>query len=137
MKAKELAEKLLENPEFEVKAIRLYPSIGWGLTMEKYSVNGLADVGYSDGVVVLDLEREEDQQQIKLTISGKTEVDIMCDTKKIESLINASKQQKAYLQSALMYSPICWKDGRLKFDRQPCGKDCYTCMYDTFGELVQ
>ena len=68
MKAKELAEKLLENPEFEVKAIRLYPSIGWGLTMEKYSVNGLADVGYSDGVVVLDLERE-DQQQIKLTIS--------------------------------------------------------------------
>lgn len=34
MKAKELAEKLLENPEFEVKAIHLYPSIGWGLTME-------------------------------------------------------------------------------------------------------
>lgn len=55
-----VADKLLENPEFEVKAIRLYPGIGWGLTMEKYSVNGLADVGYSDGVVVLDLEREED-----------------------------------------------------------------------------
>ena len=54
MKAKELAEKLLENPEFEVKAVHLYPSVGWGLTMDKYSVNGLADVGYSDGVAVLD-----------------------------------------------------------------------------------
>ena len=74
MKAKELAEKLLENPEFEVKAIRLYPGIGWGLTMEKYSVNGLADVGYSDGVVVLDLEREEDQQQIKLAFDGRAEI---------------------------------------------------------------
>ena len=31
----------------------LYPSIGWGLTMEKYSVNGLADVGYSDGMVAV------------------------------------------------------------------------------------
>lgn len=30
MKAKELAEKLLENPEFEVKALHLYPSVGWG-----------------------------------------------------------------------------------------------------------
>lgn len=58
MKAKELAEKLLETPEFEVKAVHLYPSIGWGLSMDKYSVNGLADVGYSDGVAVLDLDRE-------------------------------------------------------------------------------
>ena len=60
MKAKELAEKLLENLEFEVEAVHLYPSTGWGLTMEKYSVNGLADIGYSDGVAVLDLDREED-----------------------------------------------------------------------------
>lgn len=60
MKAKELAEKLLENPEFEVEAVHLYPSTGWGLTMDKYSVNGLADIGYSDGVAVLDLDQEED-----------------------------------------------------------------------------
>ena len=53
----------------------------------------------------------------------------MCDMKKIDFLINASEEQKAYLQSALMYSPICWKDGRFKFDREPCGKDCYTCTY--------
>ena len=38
----------------------------------------------------------------------------MCDMKKIDSLINASEEQKAYLQSALMHSPICWKDGRFK-----------------------
>lgn len=56
MKAKELAEKLLEHPDFEVKAIHLHPSIGWGLTMEKYNVSGIADVGYSDGVAVLDLD---------------------------------------------------------------------------------
>lgn len=30
MKAKELAEKLSENPEFEVKALHLYSSVGWG-----------------------------------------------------------------------------------------------------------
>lgn len=77
------------------------------------------------------------QHNCKLAFPAKTEEDIMCDMKKIDSLINASEEQKAYLQSALMYSPICWKDGRFKFDREPCGKDCYTCMYDTFGELVQ
>lgn len=58
MKAIELAEKLLEHPDFEVKAIYLHPSIGWGLTMEKYNVSGIADVGYSDGVAVLDLDQE-------------------------------------------------------------------------------
>jgi hypothetical protein len=77
------------------------------------------------------------EERTKLAFPAKTEEDIMCDMKKIDSLINASEEQKAYLQSALMYSPICWKDGRFKFDREPCGKDCYTCMYDTFGELVQ
>lgn len=59
MKAKELAEKLLEYPEFEVKAIHLHQSIGWGLSIEKYNVNGLADVGYSDGVAVLDLDQDD------------------------------------------------------------------------------
>lgn len=55
----------------------------------------------------------------------------------IDDLINASKEQKGYLQSALMFSPICWKDGKFKFDREPCGKECFSCMYDTFGALVR
>lgn len=59
MKAKELAEKLLEHSDFEVKAIDLSPSVDWGLTMKKYNVNDIADVGYSDGVVVLDLYPED------------------------------------------------------------------------------
>lgn len=36
----------------------------------------------------------------------------------IDDLINASKEQKGYLQSALMFSPICWKDGKLGFNER-------------------
>lgn len=56
MKAKELAEKLLEHPDFEVKSIFIdYFS---GNTYPKYhnlKVVGVADIGYSDKVIVLDL----------------------------------------------------------------------------------
>ena len=57
MKAKELAEELLKTPEFEVKAVHLHESdAGWGIDMDRFNVNGMADVGYSDGVAVLDLD---------------------------------------------------------------------------------
>lgn len=62
MKAKELAELLMKNPEFEVKAYFVDTSdCNWdsGKLYPEYhtlDVSGIADIGYSDKVIVLDLE---------------------------------------------------------------------------------
>ena len=57
MKAKELAEELLKTPEFDVKAMYLYAnSSGDGICVDEFGVNGIADVGYSDSVTILDLD---------------------------------------------------------------------------------
>ena len=56
MKAKELAEKLLEHPDFEVKSI--FVDYFSGTIYPKYhnlKVIGVADIGYSDKVIILDL----------------------------------------------------------------------------------
>lgn len=60
MKAKELAELLLKNPDFQVKAMyvdtsqcsveHLYPEY------HSLNITGIADIGYSDKVIVLDCE---------------------------------------------------------------------------------
>ena len=56
MKAKELAEKLLEHPDFEVKGnfIDYFSSGEWPI-YHTLKVCGIADIGYSDKVIVLDL----------------------------------------------------------------------------------
>ncbi len=48
-----------------------------------------------------------------------------------------TEESKKYIADALMFSPKCWKDGKFKFDRESCGKNCYECMYETFGSLVR
>lgn len=56
MKAKELAEKLLEHPDFEVKSI--FVEYFAGNTYPEYhslKVVGIADICYSDKEIVLDL----------------------------------------------------------------------------------
>lgn len=56
MKAKELAEKLLENPDFDVKAVFVdYFSGGSWPKHHTLKVCGIADIGHSDKVIVLDL----------------------------------------------------------------------------------
>ena len=59
MKAKELAEKLLENPDFEVKGIYADTSKcnTWNLWPQyrTMTVDGVADIGYSDKEILLDL----------------------------------------------------------------------------------
>ena len=60
MKAKELAEQLLKNPDFDVQCVfadtskcsvdYLYPDYHF------VNVCGIADIGYSDKVIVLDAE---------------------------------------------------------------------------------
>lgn len=58
MKAKELAELLLQYPDFDVEG--LYETInedfGYYPTYEAFTVNGIADIGYSDKVIKLNCE---------------------------------------------------------------------------------
>lgn len=63
MKAKELAEELLKHPDFDVELIYMtferdgihtpFPDI------YNYKIKGIADVGHSDKVIILDGEVEE------------------------------------------------------------------------------
>ena len=60
MKAKDLAELLLENPDFEVKGCyvdtskcdidHLWPEYNI------FTISGIADVGYSEKVIILDYD---------------------------------------------------------------------------------
>ena len=63
MKAKELAEELLKHPDFDVELTYMtfkrdgihtpFPDI------YNYKIKGIADIGYSDKVIILDGEVEE------------------------------------------------------------------------------
>ena len=65
MKAKELAEKLLQNPDFDVEFLftTYYETEVWtnngiikaqtGKQVDKYKNVDIADIGYSDRVIIL------------------------------------------------------------------------------------
>ena len=56
MTAKELAEKLLEHPHFKVKGVFVdYFSNDMWPRHHSVNVCGIADIGHSDEVIVLDL----------------------------------------------------------------------------------
>jgi len=57
MKAKELAEKLLEYPDFDVDiAISGYDESSYGYVVTVYDVVGIGDIGHSDKKVRLDVD---------------------------------------------------------------------------------
>ena len=57
MKAKELAEKLLEYPEFEVHII--FCDNNAELPYYRFfEVSGMGDIGYSDKIIQLDIEEK-------------------------------------------------------------------------------
>lgn len=59
MKAKDLAKKLLEHPDFEVKFHNLCQEFPGGpLVCDSYEITGIADIGHSSKVIVLDGEIE-------------------------------------------------------------------------------
>jgi hypothetical protein len=59
MKARELAAKLMEHPDFEVKACESHiDDSSYGFAVDSFKVNGIGDIGYSDGVIILSLEGE-------------------------------------------------------------------------------
>lgn len=54
MKARELAEKLMKNPDFDVKfSFTEEDGSEWGLTCRSFENVDIADIGHSDGVIVL------------------------------------------------------------------------------------
>ena len=58
MKAKELAELLLKNPDFDVRLIipETCPKCGF-FDYTSYNITGIADIGYSERVIILNEER--------------------------------------------------------------------------------
>lgn len=46
-----------------------------------------------------------------------------------------TKDEKDRIMNSLMYSPICPKDGKFKFDRELCNKQCFECCYDIIRHL--
>lgn len=55
MKARELAELLLKNPDFEVRTtISYHNNTTWGISYASGNIIGIAGIGYSSSVILLD-----------------------------------------------------------------------------------
>lgn len=72
------------------------------------------------------------EQNLNQEIENRKEVE-----RTLQNFGVMTKEDKQYIADALMFSPKCWKDGKFKFDRESCEKNCYECMYETFGSLVR
>lgn len=60
MKAKELAEELLKNPDFDVEcSVWVYDENSRFPNISTLRIDGIADIGYSDKVIVLNGEIED------------------------------------------------------------------------------
>lgn len=57
MKARELAEQLLKNPDFDVKfsfnEIEDFKVSNWGVDIREFNNISIGDIGYSDQVIIL------------------------------------------------------------------------------------
>ena len=61
MKAKELAEQLMQNPDFEVQAMFVdHQEKGWP-NYQTLSVDGIADVGHGSKIIILDVNQKDQQ----------------------------------------------------------------------------
>ncbi len=59
MKAKELAEQLMQNPDFEVQAMFVnHQEKGWP-NYQTLSVDGIADVGHGSKIIILDVNQKD------------------------------------------------------------------------------
>jgi len=60
MKAKDLIKILQDFPEFEVVASYTHrDNSEWGLAIDSYKITELGDIGYSDKIIILDMEEED------------------------------------------------------------------------------
>lgn len=53
MKAKELAEQLLKNPDFDIVFVTVDSTVGFGYNIRKFKDIGIANIGYSDKTIAL------------------------------------------------------------------------------------
>ena len=54
MKAKELAELLLKNPDFEVETCLVYyDRHSWSSECKDFIIDGISDIGYSEQIIQL------------------------------------------------------------------------------------
>ena len=59
MKAKELAEQLMQNPDFEAQAMFVdHQEKGWP-NYQTQRVDGIADVGHSSKIIILDVNQKD------------------------------------------------------------------------------
>ena len=58
IKAKDLAAKLLEHPDFDVIVEHTYAVEGqpYGFNLDRFIVTGIADIGHSDKKILLSME---------------------------------------------------------------------------------
>lgn len=57
IKAKELAEELLKHPDFEVFLLFCeLDNSEYGMTVRRFKINGIGDIGHSDKTLILDSE---------------------------------------------------------------------------------
>lgn len=76
-------------------------------------------------------------------LSGKEDGVVERNNMAIEALNRAmdkktavyTDNEKKMIMNSLMYSPICIKDGKFKFDREKCNMSCYECAYDVIKVL--
>lgn len=59
MKAKDLAELLLQHPDFDVNVVVMECTPSGLPDYKNLNVDGIADIGYSDKVILLDCNIEE------------------------------------------------------------------------------
>lgn len=53
MKAKDLAEQLLKNPDFDVAFNTIHNGGGFGFNVKQFRNINIADIGYSDKTIIL------------------------------------------------------------------------------------
>ena len=53
MKAKDLAEQLLKNPDFDVVFNIIHNGGGFGFNVKQFRNINIADIGYSDKTIIL------------------------------------------------------------------------------------
>ncbi len=60
MKVKELIKLLKDYPDFDVEtSIFEKDNSVWGATLRSFDINGIADVGHSEKVVILSIKQNE------------------------------------------------------------------------------
>lgn len=110
MKAKDVAKILMSNPEFEVELCLTTPcDTGCGVSFERFKINGLEDIGYSDQVLILDIEKTGDGSIKPLNTQPTEQPSETCKWRwgKIGGRINPHFPEAIEWSETFTYCPTC------------------------------